>query len=684
MGRTRFSSHQVTQSSAASRMVLSIILSALDQYGPDLQSPFGEACQCPMVKCAKNHRFRAPIDLITHLRVCVETKAGDVKCSTCEVIHTMKKKKQTQQLLKSPVTAIQRRWSMHKNARRGSSPIPTPASARIHVQEAAVPVAQESAPESGVTSMPPQLHSEPLVELQDPDSYWQNIVEADAESEDQLRAQAPFSIQGCDNVSFQNMVQSPFSSSFACPSSVNQSWDGASQHSTLFDSPSVRDPTKQLSIGTMSLPSSNDSFHESQRVHDYEHHTNIQTKGMSIGECDLTTSPEDVGPSAQGKAPWQIPPQPSHEPVTANHLPNQYFAQANSSYIRRRSDPAPEAYTNQHRQGSHATMGRAPNHNHAVPVEEAHARGVFDARFGNSPFKSYSFPIPDAMLCDRLVEKPVAGEAGSFTGHDISHQHMPEGLPPKRRNALKLSNQHGPHRKAAITTASFDESGQPLRTKAQAVPTDEFKCNYPGCNYRPTGDITRNYRHHLERHKKRHNANETWHCPVQGCTTTVGGDRRDNILEHQRRKHPNITLDNVDFVVRPKRPLKRKASQGSSTQQAIPRAMHNRAFGAGRALSSSNDDAAAAAALGEQLGSARTADALRGISGETDFTVQQNLGGGGISAGEEGKDILSQSALSDMIYRQTRSALGVVPWEGGRGAHGGWTNWAQSGGQLHY
>lgn len=551
----------------------------LDADGPDLQAPFEEARECPMMRCVQARRFKTPLDLINHLRVCAETRTGEVRCTSCQTCHSIKKKGNW---VKSPVALLQRRWSGRKNAKQqqGRATGPTTTSnGSTQAQEA--DAADDSDSSSGTDLLhqrdpkPQQLHSDQAryelsnMQAHPANSDWNSMYAAPAaEPKKQACVQAP-ALDSQANEAFPAFAP-------PCPSS-QPSWSDNSQRSTLFDAApsSLPGQDKQLSIDIVSsLQSSNGSYHGSSQYSQTDRPN--QTFGMMpanqnqwLSGSDLTESPGAFVPSSQGQAPWlgaselEVPPS-QYMPVDPRLSDN-----TRTSF----SSAAVAAATSQLRQQMGSMVPTAPRalSESAVPPSQAQLEmglALYPFVVGSHSFDSYGTNFSDEMN--------LGGRSGgqSVNTRSETMSVFSENMPPPpmtRNNALKAKRTSD--KTARDTTAKIERTLANLKS----TPLDELKCPFDNCDYKPQGEHPKNYRAHLARHVKGHDVNATLHCPVPGCTQTISGARKDNVNDHLRRKHGGVTLETLEsagaqsFRERPKRKVLQKPRQQKQQQYGTGR-----------------------------------------------------------------------------------------------------------------
>lgn len=626
-----------------------------------------------MLRCVKRDRFKTPFDLINHLRVCEQAQEGEIKCLACEKLHSFKKKGRAHQILKSPVTLLQRRWSVRKHADLGRSPGPALAPASRHGHSQEVDLAELSDSSSG-TDLRPMPHSEQRHELQDP-SYFHHVSEAAAESVKQPRTKAQFHGPVDRSVRFQNVSQRTFAPSFPHQPSMNQSWSENSERSTLIETSPTQAVQKQLSGDLMSIQSSNGSYHDTTYAHGGQKQVSLNTSTLWLPDSVFTGSPEGVEPSAQSQAPWQG--QNNHEqPAISNavHQMNMLSSQHMNASLNGPvsfASPAVETATNQLRRQFPVRMTSAPTWESSDFFLQAQRAQTTPLTFGNNSYDSYETNFTDEMMIDRpLDDQSVTTE--TVTGFpDNTSYHVPDPSTPVRRNAVKVTQpKHRRHRVAK----TVPEAGNGI--DLAATPLDELKCHHDGCDYRPTGIHKKNYRSHLERHLKQHDINAITPCPMPGCNKMFRGDRRDNLQEHMRNKHQGTVLERVE----PRGGL--SSALRRTTRRKIPRTpsrppQHTETFLSGgmdtarsriqmsRTVSRDDDPN-----LGGVVGTQSPDDAtLMGISGDINgnrVTPAAQDGGQGLPPTtpqqQESEDILSQTGIGNMMGRQY--VLPETPWNG--------------------
>lgn len=627
----------------------------MDSYGPNLGVLFEVPQVCPMMRCVKDS-FRTPFDLITHLRVCDKAGTGEVRCPTCDTCHPIKNKGHAH-LLKSPVTLLQKQWSVRKQAKQNRNASPALTSTGSQVQEADFRNAEDS-DTSGGTDMPHQLQSESLYELQDPSSNWNHIHEAAAEPERHSTTVAPPYGQFGQAAHPQQDVQNNFTPSFFNQPPTKQSWSDNSQRSTLFEA-SLQDMEKQLSIDMMSIQSSNGSYHDGHYVPAGQSQMPPHKDNMWLPGSDMTASPEDVEPSAKGQVPWKV--QGNHGHMTPNSLAVQLGTRFGSNnYI----DPslndatafpsaAVEAATALLRRQRQPAKPPAPLPTavSSFPPIQAQGSQFFSPDMRNISSDSYSSTASDRMIIDRPDDRFVASEAMSgFTANVAHHEGRPEALLPSRTNAVKVTKFKSTRQKRAQ---------RPLAKSSRLpkTPLDELVCKT--CGFFPTGEHTKNYRAHFKRHCKIHDEEAVTTCPVPGCEQTFRGDRDDNVQDHLKRMHPDTPFETMESasIMGIKRSSKRKPSQ--TTNMQVDRTWsHGSSDALGFGVQSHTMSADAINHGGVQM--TRTPVSLMGISADINTNTKPPERGNNQTPALQTECDLSQIGPWNITDRQY--VLGYNPW----------------------
>lgn len=588
--------------------------------------------------------------------VCTETRVGEVKCPTCGVCHSMKKKGHTHQLLTSPMDLL-KRWSVnrHPKPNRNVGSSLAPANNHMQAQEAETAGESDSSVDTDM-SRQLELHSKPpRFELQD---SRRNIHEAPVEPEKPSLNQTPFHGHIGEPFSYRNVHQNSFAHPSPYQPSMKQlSW---SDNSTLFGGSSIheQDTGKQLSIDTMSIPPSNGSYHNFQSGQAGHNQAIMPNNEMWLSGPAFTESPGGVEPSSQGQAPWQGQTNHLHSQVTTNHAANQWNMPSSHYMTRRTSDStslsnaAVEMATNELRRHIGAVMPVTSTPGSTAFLGQAQAQAFPPFGAGNNSCDSYGSNTADEMVIDRPLGQVVESEAMSAIAENTSnHKRILRVLAPTQKHVVKVrKSQRKQNRPRAARKAPGNAAGRSL------TPIDELECPYWPCRYRPEGEHKKNYRSHYNRHLLTHDPEAKTNCPVMGCTQEFRGARKDNVLEHLRRMHPDTTLETVEnagtlhFRRQPRRTTWQTANTGVDFPNGTPGIMRSR----DQSRTVSGDDNLGAA------GMAGTPVTLMGISGDINSNMGSLESSGHLPRAQDGDDYLSQTVPENVMGRQF--VLPFAPW----------------------
>lgn len=590
-----------------------------------------------MPRCVRKleDRFKTPFELITHLcDACAETRIGELKCPTCGVCHSMKKKGHTHQLLTSPIDLL-KRWSVHRQSKPGRNAGSTLVPTNNHMQAQETEIAGES--ESSIdTDMPRQseLHSEPpRYELQD---TRRNIHEAPVQSEKHSLTQAPLYGNIGEPFFYQNIHQNSFG--HPSPFQPPMKQFSGSDISTLFGTSSIheQDTGKQLSIDTMPFPPSNGSYRNSHAGQAGHNQTIMTNNDRWLSESHLTESPGGVESLSLDQALWEG--QASH--LRSNHHMAPLLHETTSL------PDAAEAATNELRHEIGAMMSTPGS---MVFQGQVQGQGFNPFGVGNNSCDSYGSNTTDEISGHSMGRMAVENEMMSVTIENASnHKRIPRAFAATERRTAKVTK---PSRKPTRSRAARNTTGN--AADRSMTPVDELKCPYWPCDYKPSGKHRKNYRGHYERHLLKHDPEAISTCPVLGCTQEFRGARNDNMQDHLRRMHPNTTFE-TQATLKFRRQNKRTIRQTANTGMDLASGSSGTLGSRGQSRTASADDSFGGVDMNGPPA------VLMGISGEISSDMGQMEDVGNLSRAHSGEDYVLPTGPGDVMDRQ--GILGDIPW----------------------